>query len=231
MSAGCADQPAQAVGNGLIDPPQGSVTVGTGGQVFAPLATPLFDPQLRLHTFCHAPEDRWYLLGAMLSAGMALRWLRQTLGGNKWSYPELDEMATEVEAGAEGLVFLPYLVGERSPLMDPRAKGAFIGLTLRHGPGHMVRALLEGVAFALRQIVDVMVAVRCSAGRARRPREMDSQVRCCGANCRRCPQSSAPPRPRQASRRTRRGRRWLGRRHRRRSDRGICRSATIRSKV
>jgi len=93
----------------------------------------------------------------MLSAGMALRWLRQTLGGNKWSYAELDKMAAEVEPGAEGLVFLPYLVGERSPLMDPRAKGAFIGLTLRHGPGHMVRALLEGVAFALRQIVDVMV--------------------------------------------------------------------------
>ncbi len=157
VCAGCADQPAQAVGNGLIDPPQGSVTVGTGGQVFAPLATPLFDPQLRLHTFCHAPKDRWYLLGAMLSAGMALRWLRQTLGGNKWSYAELDKMASEVEPGAEDLVFLPYLVGERSPLMDPRAKGAFIGLTLRHGPGHMVRALLEGVAFALRQIVDVMV--------------------------------------------------------------------------
>jgi xylulokinase len=101
VCAGCADQPAQAVGNGLIDPPQGSVTVGTGGQVFAPLTTPLFDPQLRLHTFCHAPKDRWYLLGAMLSAGMALRWLRQTLGGNKWSYAELDKMASEVEPGAE----------------------------------------------------------------------------------------------------------------------------------
>ncbi len=157
VSAGCADQPAQAVGNGLIDPPQGSVTIGTGGQVFAPLATPLFDPKLRLHTFCHAPEARWYLLGAMLSAGMALRWLRQTLGSERWSYAELDQIAAEVEPGAEGLVFLPYLVGERSPLMDPRAKGAFVGLTLRHGPGHMVRALLEGVAFALRQIIDVMV--------------------------------------------------------------------------
>jgi xylulokinase len=157
VSAGCADQPAQAVGNGLIDPPQGSVTIGTGGQVFAPLAIPLFDSQLRLHTFCHAPKDRWYLLGAMLSAGMALRWLRQTLGGNNRPYSELDKMATEVEPGAEGLIFLPYLVGERSPLMDPGAKGAFIGLTLRHGPGHMVRALLEGVAFTLRQIVDVMV--------------------------------------------------------------------------
>jgi xylulokinase len=157
VSAGCADQPAQAVGNGLIDPPRGSVTVGTGGQVFAPLATPIFDSQLRLHTFCHAPETRWYLLGAMLSAGMALRWLRQTLGSERWSYAELDKIAAEVEPGAEGLVFLPYLVGERSPLMDPRAKGAFVGLTLRHGPGHMVRALLEGVAFAMRQIIDVMV--------------------------------------------------------------------------
>jgi xylulokinase len=157
ISAGCADQPAQAVGNGLIDPPKGSVTIGTGGQVFAPLATPLFDSHLRLHTFCHAPETRWYLLGAMLSAGMALRWLRQTLGGDRWSYAKMDSAAAEVEPGAEGLVFLPYLVGERSPLMDPRAKGAFVGLTLRHGPGHMVRALLEGVAFAMRQIIDVMV--------------------------------------------------------------------------
>jgi xylulokinase len=157
VSVGCADQPAQAVGNGLIDPPLGSVTVGTGGQAFAPLATPLIDPQLRLHTFCHAPEARWYLLGAMLSAGMALRWLRATLGRERWSYAQLDQIAAEVEPGSEGLVFLPYLVGERSPLMDPRAKGSFVGLTLRHGPGHMVRALLEGVAFAMRQIIDSMV--------------------------------------------------------------------------
>ncbi|HEY5705529.1 MAG TPA: xylulokinase [Terrimicrobiaceae bacterium] len=157
VSVGCADQPAQAVGNGLIDPPLGSVTIGTGGQVFAPLATPLFDPQLRLHTFCHAPEARWYLLGAMLSAGMALRWLRQALGNERWSYAQLDQIAAEVGPGSEGLIFLPYLVGERSPLMDPRAKGSFVGLTLRHGPGHMVRALLEGVTFALRQIIDAMV--------------------------------------------------------------------------
>ena len=157
VSVGCADQPAQAVGNGLIDPPLGSVTIGTGGQVFVPLANPLFDPQLRLHTFCHAPEARWYLLGAMLSAGMALRWLRETLGNDRWSYSQMDVTAAQVEPGAEGLVFLPYLVGERSPLMDPRAKGSFVGLTLRHGPGHMVRALLEGVAFALRQIIDAMV--------------------------------------------------------------------------
>ncbi|HEY5743562.1 MAG TPA: xylulokinase [Terrimicrobiaceae bacterium] len=156
VSTGCADQPAQAVGNGLIDPPVGSITIGTGGQVFAPLATPLCDSQLRLHTFCHAPEARWYLLGAMLSAGMALRWFRQTLG-NRMSYAELDQLAARVDPGSEGLVFLPYLVGERSPLMDARAQGAFVGLTLRHGLGHMVRALLEGVAFALRQIIEAML--------------------------------------------------------------------------
>jgi xylulokinase len=157
VSAGCADQPAQAVGNGLIDPPVGSVTIGTGGQVFAPLKEPLIDPALRIHTFCHAPKSRWYLLGAMLSAGMALRWLRALLGREATSYKELVQLASEVKPGSEGLFFLPYLVGERSPLMDPKARAGFIGLTLRHGPGHLVRALLEGVAFALRQIVDTML--------------------------------------------------------------------------
>src|ERR1700730_9354453 len=156
VSAGSSDQPAQAVGNGLIDPPLGSVTIGTGGQVFVPLSQPLLDPKLRLHTFCHAPRARWYLLGAMLSAGMALRWLRAILGNDRFSYAELDRIAGEVEPGCEGLTFLPYIVGERSPIMDPRAKGGFGGLALRHGAGHLVRALLEGVAFALRQIIETM---------------------------------------------------------------------------
>ena len=154
--AGCSDQPAQAVGNGLIDPPRGSVTIGTGGQVFLPLTQPVVDKKLRLHTFCHAPPERWYLLGAMLSAGMALRWLRSILGNDRFSYADLDRLAKEVEPGSEGLTFLPYIVGERSPIMDSKAKGSFVGLTLRHAPGHMVRALLEGVAFALRQIIECM---------------------------------------------------------------------------
>jgi xylulokinase len=162
VSAGSSDQPAQAVGNGLIDPPLGSVTIGTGGQVFVPLSQPLLDPKLRLHTFCHAPRARWYLLGAMLSAGMALRWLRAILGNDRFSYAELDRIAGEVELGCEGLTFLPYIVGERSPIMDPRAKGGFVGLALRHGLGHLVRALLEGVAFALRQIIEAMED--CGAG-------------------------------------------------------------------
>jgi xylulokinase len=156
VAAGSSDQPAQAVGNGLIDPPLGSVTIGTGGQVFVPLSQPLLDPKLRLHTFCHAPRARWYLLGAMLSAGMALRWLRAILGNDRFSYAELDRVAGEIQPGCEGLTFLPYIVGERSPIMDARAKGGFVGLALRHGPGHLARALLEGITFALRQIIEAM---------------------------------------------------------------------------
>ena len=156
VTVGSADQPAQAVGNGLINPPLGSVTVGTGGQVFIPLHEPILDSKLRLHTFCHAPRERWYLLGAMLSAGMALRWFRSILGNDRFSYAELDRIANEVEPGSGGLTFLPYIVGERSPIMDPRARGGFVGLTLGHRPAHLARALLEGVAFALRQIIETM---------------------------------------------------------------------------
>ena len=156
VAMGSADQPAQAVGNGLFEPGRGSVTIGTGGQIFLPLSAPLVDPEARLHTFCHADRRRWYLLGAMLAAGMALRWLRQTLYGETVSYSEMDRQAERIEPGCEGLFFLPYLVGERSPIMDPKARGSFIGLTLRHQGSHFVRALLEGVAFSLRQIVEAM---------------------------------------------------------------------------
>jgi xylulokinase len=149
---GTADQPAQALGNGIVDPPRGSVTIGTGGQVFAPLTEPVSDP--RLHTFCHAIANRWYMLGAMLAAGMALRWFKNHLADR--SYADLDAAAELVPPGSEGLVFLPYLVGERSPLMDPGAQGTFAGLRLRHGIGHLARSILEGVAFALRQIIEVM---------------------------------------------------------------------------
>jgi xylulokinase len=156
VSAGSSDQPAQAIGNGLIDPPLGSITIGTGGQAFVPLREPILDSKLRLHTFCHAPRERWYLLGAMLSAGMALKWFRAILGNERFSYADLDRLAASVPPGSEGLTFLPYIVGERSPIMDPRARGGFVGLTLGHGPGHMARALLEGVAFAMRQIIETM---------------------------------------------------------------------------
>lgn len=158
--AGSADQAAHAVGSGLLDPGIGSVAVGTGGQLISVLTAPQADPGLRLHTFCHAHPERWYVLGAMLAAGLSLRWLRNTLGmaGDPDAYEKLAALAAQAPPASGGLLFLPYLVGERSPLMDPLARGCFVGLTLRHELGHMVRAIMEGVAFAMRQILDIILA-------------------------------------------------------------------------
>lgn len=155
---GASDQAAQAVGQGVIAPGTASVTIGTGGQVFAPLLRPEADPQLRLHLFCHALPDRWHLEAAMLSAGLALRWLRDRFAPGS-SYAELADAAAQVQAAAEGLFFLPYLSGERSPHMDPQAKATFIGLELRHTRAHLVRAVMEGVVFALRQNLALMETI------------------------------------------------------------------------
>jgi xylulokinase len=155
--AGCGNQAAQAIGNGLVDVGQGCVTIGIGGQIFAPLRSPLTDLELRLSTMCHAPKDRWYLLGEMLSAGLSLNWLRNLLGeqDNTEAYQRLDRLAADVSPGADGLLFLPYLLGERAPLMDSKARGTFIGLSLHHERGHLARTIMEGVCFALRQILEL----------------------------------------------------------------------------
>ncbi len=158
VAAGCADQCAQAVSNGLVVGGSGSVTLGTGGQIFVAADTPMPDRKGRIHTFCHAPSDSWYQLGATLSAGMSLRWLRDRLRlRSENPYAALDRLAAGVPAGCEGLVFLPYLVGERSPVMDPDATGAFVGLTLGHRRAHLARAVLEGVACSLRATRDAVI--------------------------------------------------------------------------
>ncbi|HOG45531.1 MAG TPA: xylulokinase [Anaerolineae bacterium] len=157
--AGGADQACQALGSGLIDPGLASCTIGTGGQLLAPLAAPLHDPELRLHTFCHALPGRWYSMGATLAAGLSLGWFRERFAPAGMTFDELAQEAATVPAGAEGLIFLPYLVGERTPHFDPGARGAFIGLTLAHGRGHAVRAIMEGVAFALRDSLELMRAL------------------------------------------------------------------------
>jgi xylulokinase len=156
--AGSADQPAQAVANGLLQRGQGSVTVGTGGQILCATDAPLADERGRIHTFCHAAPGRWYQLGATLSAGLSLRWLRDRLRlSSENPYASLDRLAAEIPPGADGLTFLPYLVGERSPIMDPSATGAFVGLTLSHRRAHLARAVLEGVACSLRATRDAVV--------------------------------------------------------------------------
>ena len=150
---GAADLPAQALGYGLREPGTTLLTVGTGGQVFHPLAAPRIDPALRYYVFNHAAAGRWYAQAAILAAGLALRWLRDVLAAGDFAH--LSTLAEAVPPGAEGLVFLPYLAGERTPHMDPAASGAFVGLRLHHGPGHLARAVMEGVSFALADCLEL----------------------------------------------------------------------------
>ncbi|MEX1295280.1 MAG: xylulokinase [Candidatus Limnocylindrales bacterium] len=158
VATGCSDQCAQAAANGLVDRTSGSVAIGTGGQIVVVTTRPMPDPQGRIHTFCHAVPDRWYQLGATLSAGLSLRWLRDRLRLTSSNpYATMGTSASQVAPGAEGLIFLPYLVGERSPIMEPDATGAFIGLTYGHRRAHLTRAVMEGVACSLRATRDAVV--------------------------------------------------------------------------
>jgi xylulokinase len=152
---GGSDQALQALAQGVTLPGRVSCTIGTGGQLFATTLRPQPDPGLRLHLFCHALPGTWHQLAAILSAGLSLRWLRDQVTGAA-DYAALADAAAAVPAGAEGLFFLPYLAGERTPLMDPTARGAFIGLTLRHDWRFMTRACMEGVVLALRQGLELM---------------------------------------------------------------------------
>jgi xylulokinase len=147
--AGGGDQSAQAIGVGAVIPSVIGLTVGTSGVVFATTPSVLIEPEGRLHAFCHAVPGMWHFMGVMLSAAGSLQWYRDTFAPGL-SFDDLLKEAEEVTAGSEGLFFLPYLSGERTPHPDPLARGAFIGMTLRHGRGHMTRAVLEGVAFGLK---------------------------------------------------------------------------------
>ncbi len=156
---GGGDQAAQAVGVGAVIPGVIALTLGTSGVVFASTGEPFIEKEGRLHAFCHSVPGTWHLMGVMLSAGGSLRWYRDTLQQGT-SYHDLLAPAESIPPGSEGLIFLPYLTGERTPYPDPLARAAFVGLTVRHTQAHMTRAVLEGVAFGLR---DGMELVR-SAG-------------------------------------------------------------------
>ncbi len=156
--AGGGDQSAQAVGVGAIRPGVLAVTMGTSGVVFAATETPLIEAQGRLHAFCHAVPQRWHLMGVMLSAAGSLQWYRDALYPNA-SFDELVTEAARVPAGSDGLLFLPYLCGERTPHPDPLARGSWVGLTTRHTRAHLTRAVLEGVAFGLKDIFSLIQEV------------------------------------------------------------------------
>ena len=173
---GGGDQAAGAVGMGCVTPDKIGVTVGTSGVVFAPLNSYAYEREGRLHAFCHALPNTWHFMGVMLSAAGSLQWYKDTFA------PDLDfdallAEAAIVAAGSEGLFFLPYLTGERTPHPDPLARGAFIGMTTRHSRGHMTRAVLEGVAFGLKDSFTLIdqaglpaeFEVRISGGGAKSP--------------------------------------------------------------
>jgi xylulokinase len=158
---GAGDQAAGAVGIGVVQAGRASVSVGTSGVVFAHLQQPQVDPQYRTHTFCHAVPGAWHVMGVMLMAGGALQWYRETFAPDT-PFDTLVGEAEAVPAGTEGLLFAPYLSGERTPYPDPQARGAFVGLTLAHTRAHCTRAVLEGVAFGLRDSLEILQAMGVS---------------------------------------------------------------------
>lgn len=180
---GSGDQPAGAVGNGIVSTGILSATLGTSGVVFAHSDEPTYDPQGRVHTMCHAVEGKWCVFGCMLSAGGSLQWFRNQLAQAEIDlarkkkidpYQLLMEQAQQAPAGSEGLYFLPYLTGERCPHPDPNARGGWIGLTARHSRNHLVRSTIEGVTFGMADALRIMQGmgipartIRLSGGGAR----------------------------------------------------------------
>ena len=146
--AGAGDQAAGAVGMGIVEPGNVSATIGTSGVVFAATSKPVVEPKGRIHTFCHAIPGRWHVMGVTQGAGLSLRWFRDQFGGGA-SYDALMKEAAEASAGADGLLWAPYLMGERTPHLDSNARGALVGLTAQHTRAHVIRAILEGVSFSL----------------------------------------------------------------------------------
>jgi xylulokinase len=173
--AGAGDQGAGAVGMGILEAGSVSATIGSSGVVFAATAAPTRDPLGRLHTFCHAVPGRWHVMGVTQAAGLSLRWLRDTIAPGA-DYDTLTAAAAKVLAGSDGLLWTPYLLGERTPHLDSQARAAFVGLTAGHAQGHLVRAVLEGVAYSLKDTFTLFAelgipvkGVRLGGGGARSP--------------------------------------------------------------
>lgn len=180
--AGGGDQAAGAVGNGIVAAGLASATLGSSGVLFAATDRPLADARGRIHTFCHAVPGEWHVMGVTQAAGLSLRWVRDQLGEREMqreaegvdAYEALCQLAEQAPAGSDGLFFLPYLMGERAPHLDPQARGGWIGLTASHTRAHLVRAVLEGVAYSLRDSLEIfrelgipVSEIRLSGGGAR----------------------------------------------------------------
>lgn len=166
MVAGAGDQAASAVGNGIVEHGIASCTLGTSGVVFAHMDAPAYDPQGRVHTFCHAVPGKWHVMGVTQGAGLSLQWFRNTLAPDT-SYDNLMQEAAQAEPGSDGLFWLPYLMGERTPHLDALARGGWIGLTARHQRRDLVRAIVEGVSFSQKDCLDVILEIGVDVSRVR----------------------------------------------------------------
>jgi xylulokinase len=162
--AGAGDQAASAVGNGIVLPGLTSATLGTSGVIFTYTDKPKLDPRGRIHTFCHAVPGKWHVMGVTQGAGLSLRWFKDLFGiSESWYarqagidvYDLIIREAENIPPGSDGLLFLPYLMGERTPHLDAQARGMWFGLTAAHTRGHLIRAILEGVAFSLRDSLEI----------------------------------------------------------------------------
>ncbi len=183
--AGGGDQASSAIGNGIVWPGLTSATLGTSGVIFAYTENPKLDPRGRIHTFCHAVPGKWHVMGVTQGAGLSLRWFREQLGAMEaWyaretgvdPYELILREAERIPPGSDGLLFLPYLMGERTPHLDPKARGMWFGLTAAHTRGHLIRSILEGVAFSLRDSLEIfkelgipVEQIRASGGGSRSP--------------------------------------------------------------
>ena len=179
------NQAASAVGNGIVEPGLVSCTIGTSGVVFSHLNKVAYDPQGRVHTFCHAVPGKWHVMGVTQGAGLSLQWFRNQLAADAVraaeergvdAYDVLTEVATQAPVGSEGLFWLPYLMGERTPHLDASARGGWVGLTAKHTRSHLVRSVIEGVSYSLNDCLSIIAelgvnvtAVRASGGGARSP--------------------------------------------------------------
>jgi xylulokinase len=180
---GAGDQAASAVGNGIVEPGLVSCTIGTSGVVFSHLDRVAYDPQGRVHTFCHAVPGKWHVMGVTQGAGLSLQWFRNQFAQDAVKaaaergvdpYEILTAQAAEAPAGSEGLYWLPYLMGERTPHLDAAARGGWVGMTAKHTRAHLIRALLEGVSYSLKDCLEIIeslgskvAVVRASGGGAR----------------------------------------------------------------
>jgi xylulokinase len=191
VAAGAGDQGAGAVGMGILQPGSVSATIGTSGVVFAATAAPTRDPRGRLHTFCHAVPGRWHVMGVTQAAGLSLRWLRETMAPDQ-TYDQLTAAAAQVPAGSDGLLWTPYLLGERTPHLDSQATAAFVGITAATTRAHFIRAVLEGVAYSLKDTFTLfselgipVKGVRLGGGGARGPLWRTIQANIYGYPCER----------------------------------------------